>query len=492
MRCLLGIDVGTTGTKTLLFRQDGKLLGQSYCGYETKTPGVGRSEQDPNDWWNALVKTVRQVCRDPETAASVAAISLSTQGGTLVPVDENYGSVRPAFVWNDIRCKEECQVFDWELGADTIYQKTGWALEPSQNLMQIRWMKDHEPDLFDKTAYFLSVPDYMSYRLTGIAAIDPSNMGINQLGDIRSGAYDAELLAFAGIRAAQLPKIQPSGTSIGCLTAEAAAALGLSEQVVLVAGAHDQYAVALGAGACEKDDILIGTGTCWVVTRISDQPDFASGLSQSVAAAPGMWGSLCALSSGGVCLDWLRKSILSDGAGQSPSYEQINEEVACREAAKDGLFFYPFTGYARDGAFFKKGTFAGMDLSHDKYHLARAVMEGVAYQILWMLEGFHAAPKTLRLTGGATKSRLWCQMVADMSGLPVTIPETADLGCVGAAILAGVGCGIYEDARQGYARMAIPEETILPDPGRTAMYQKQEKLYRQLAGQLHPIAHLFQ
>ena len=358
--------------------------------------------------------------------------------------------------------------------------------------MQIRWMKDHEPELFEKTAYFLSVPDYIAYRMTGIMAIDPSNMGINQLGNIRAGAYDPQLLAFAGIREEQLPKIQPSGTPIGKLIPVAAAELGLSESVLLVAGAHDQYAVALGAGACQKDDILIGTGTCWVVTRISDRADFASGLSQSVAAAPGLWGSLCALSSGGVCLDWLRKNILSDGAGEGIGYEQLGREVACRAAAKDGLFFYPFTGFAADGTFFKKGTFSGMDLSHDKYHLARAVMEGVAYQILWMLECFQAQPQALRLTGGAVKSRLWCQMVADMSGLPVKIPETADLGCVGAAILAGIGSGIYGDAQQGYARMAIREETILPDPSQSTMYRRQEKLYRQLAGQLLPMTYLFQ
>ena len=491
MQCLLGIDVGTTGTKTLLLRQDGKLLGQSYCPYETRTPAVGISEQDPGDWWNAVVQTVRQVLENQKDV-SVAAMALSTQGGTMVPVGRDFQPVRPAMVWNDIRCAEEMAAFERELGAAYIYQKTGWALEPGQNLMQIRWMRDHEPALFSKTAHFLSVPDYMAYRLTGQLAIDPSNMGINQLGDIRSGDYDPKLLAFAGIKKEQLPDIQPSGTPIGKLTPEAAAALGLTTDVTVVAGAHDQYAVALGAGACKNNDILIGSGTCWVVTQISDQADFASGLSQSVAAVPGLWGSLCALSSGGVCLDWLRKNLASDGAGEPLGYEQINREVSTRSAARDGLFFYPFTGYATDGKFFKKGTFSGMDLSHDKFHLARAVMEGVVYQILWMLEGFSAKPAELRLTGGATKSRLWCQMLADMSGLPVRIPETADLACVGAAILSGVGCGIYENGAEGYACMAVTEQTLLPDLNQTAMYQQQMKIYRQLANQLLPIKELFQ
>lgn len=176
-------------------------------------------------------------------------------------------------------------------------------------------MKDNEPELFQKTAMFLSVPSYISYHMTGVAACDLSDAGIDQLADIRRGAYDEALLAYAGISAEQLPKLVRSGDRIGQLTPQAAQALGLTTDCVLVAGAHDQYAVALGAGAVRPGDILIGSGTCWVITAIGDAPDFSSGLSQSVAAVPGLWGSLRSLSSGGVCLDWLRKFVAvgSDG-----------------------------------------------------------------------------------------------------------------------------------------------------------------------------------
>lgn len=490
MQYLLGIDVGTTGTKTLLFRQDGKLMGQAYCPYATDNPGGGKSEQNPMDWWNAIVQTVRHVLEEAQTAKDVAAISLSTQGGTMVPVDSQFMPVRPAIVWNDTRCTQERQLFIQEFGEEVIYKKTGWALAPGQNLLQIRWMKENEPELFQKTAYFLSVPDYISYKLTGIPAVDPSNMGINQLGDITSCDYDPELLAFAGIDRGQLPKIQPSGTPIGKLTACAASALGLSTEVLVVSGAHDQYAVALGAGACENDDILIGTGTCWVVTRISDMPNFASGLSQSIAAIPGKWGSLRSLPSGGVCLEWWRKNIAVDSSGALIPFDQINATVSGRAAAEDGLFFYPFGGYAGTGKTLQKGTLIGLDIAHDRYNIARAIMEGVAFQILWMLEEFQAEPESLRLTGGATKSRVWCQIVADISGIPVCIPETADLACVGAAILAGVGCGLYENAKQGYNLMSIPERTLYPDPEKSSMYQKNTELYRSYAQQLWSAAKL--
>ena len=480
MRYLLGIDVGTTGTKTILFSEDGAQLGQAYCPYETASEQLGWSEQNPLDWWNAVVTTVRQVCRDPEIAQNVAGISLSTQGGTTVPVDAEYQPVRPAIVWNDHRCRKEHEEFLQEFGsADAMYQKTGWDLEYGMNALAIRWLRANEPENFQKTAWFLSVPDYISVKMTGLRKIDPSNTGINELGNVRAGGYDAEILRFAGITEAQLPEIVPSGTPIGKLTPAAAAELGLTTETVLMAGAHDQYAVALGAGACGDGDTLIGSGTCWVVTRISDKPDFDSGLCQSVAAVPHKWGSIWSLSSGGVCLEWWRKHLTNDEQGNLISYDTINQEVAARKAAEDGLFFYPFSGQTGNGTDFQRASFLGLDLSHDKYHLARAVMEGVAMQIVWILDAFPGQSGGLKLAGGASKSKLWCQMVADIAGKPVIVPHTADLACVGAAILAGVGTGIFADAADGYKRMAIPEDVIAPDPQKTAMYQEKLRQYQQ-------------
>ena len=465
---LLGIDVGTTGTKTLLFSEDGRLLGQAYRSYPTQTPAPGCSEQNPEDWWNAVAETVREVCADPEVSRNTVGISLSLQGGTLVPVDRNLQPVRPALVWSDSRCEVEAACFLKEVG-DSMYQKTGWGLGPGLNAMQIRRMKDAEPEIFAKTHQFLSVPDYISCKMTGIAAIDLSDAGINQLCDIRNGIYDPEILAFAGISETQLSKLFRSGEVIGPLTQEAAHQLGLTTDCVLCAGAHDQYAVALGAGASHAGDILIGSGTCWVVTATADEPDFASGLAQSVAAAPGMWGSLWSLSSGGVCLDWLRKNL----SGEPLSYDDLNREASLRKAAEDGLLFYPFTGRSSNNAQFSRGACVGLDLSHDRFHMARAVMEGVVFQILWAMEQFSAKPSAegLILSGGASRSPLWRQLLADISGLPVRVPQVVDLACVGAAILAGVGSGVFSDVREGYSRLAVSTETILPDSERTKLYR---------------------
>ena len=472
---LLGIDVGTTGTKALLFDTEGTLHGRSYCGYQTRTPQVGRSEQNAEDWWNAVCTTVRALCADPEVGENVIAMALSTQGGTVVPVDENASALRPAIVWNDLRCGEEAAAFVREQkDAARMYEKTGWALSDGLPAMQLRWLGAHEPEVFRRAARFATVPDYLSLKLTGIAATDPSNAGIDQLYDIRRGCCDAELLRFAGVTEAQLPKLVHSGGIIGRLTPEAAAALGLSERCVLAAGAHDQYAAALGVGAYRKGDILIGSGTCWVITALDDHPDFSSGLAQSAAAVPGMWGSLWSLSSGGICLDWLRNKL---GAGDS--YETLNAEVSRRKAAEDGLFFYPFTG-RKGGQALQRAQFTGLDLLHDRYHLARAVMEGVAFQIVWKMEDFAAkpGPDGLLLTGGAAKSGVWTQMLADIADLPVRVPEVTDASCVGAAILAGIGAGVWQDAAEGCRRLTAQARTVYPDPVQAAVYRTAQAHYR--------------
>lgn len=459
---LIGIDVGTTGTKAILFSKEGACLKSAYQGYPLSTPQVGHVEQDPADWWQAVGKTVREVSNG--YGDKVCALSLSTQGGTMVCADKKGNPLTPAFVWNDSRCDKEAEAFASQFGADAMYQKTGWALFAGMPAMQIRWVKDNLPDVFRQTALFLTVPDFLSLRMTGKAAVDYSNAGINQLIDVREGRYDKALLDFAGIDEGRLPALVPSGTAIGKLTEEAAAFLGLSTDTLLISGAHDQYAVALGAGATHPGDILIGSGTAWVVTAIEEKPDF-SGLSQSRSAINGLWGSLCSLSHGGVCLDWLRKNIV--GTQQDPlDYETLNREVAQRKAAEEGLFFFPFGGKQN------KARFEGLDLSHDRFHLARAVMEGVVFQILQMLERFPSQPGEagLLLAGGASKSPVWSKLLSDISGLPVRIPQMPDLACVGAAILAGFGAGLYSSPEEGHKRLCVPEQTIYSDPEATKTY----------------------
>ncbi len=487
---LLGIDVGTTGCKSMLFSSHGTVVAHAYCPYETGSAQRGFREQNCQDWWNAVVQTTREVCSQV-APSQVVGISLSTQGGTLAPVDERFQPIRPAIVWSDSRCTREVQEFSDMLGKDTMYQTTGWSLGANLAALQIRWLKNNEPENFQKTRWFLSVPDYIAAKMTGIPAIDGSNAGINQLMSLSSGSYDPKILDFCGITREQLPRICHSGERIGCLTPAAAFALGLTTETVVTSGAHDQYAVALGAGALDTGDILIGSGTSWVITAISDRPLLRSGLAISQAAVPGKWGALQSLSNGGVCLEWLRKNIASGQNTPALSYEQINEACAQLCAWEKGLYFFPFGGKLTDAPLGVwgngTGTFIGMDLSDNQFALARAIMEGVVFQTAWLLERFEDRSDRILLAGGASKSPVWTQILADITGRTVLIPEVADLACVGAAILAGIGSGVFANAGEGYRNLAVNVRSVAPNAARCTDCSKALENYKRIAKSLGEI-----
>lgn len=480
---LLGIDVGTTGTKTLLFSDSGEVLGHAYRSYPLHTPQPRFVEQEAEDWWRTVVETVREVC-EGAGVTRVAAISLSTQGGTVVPTDAAGNPLRRAIVWSDLRGIEQSRAFRARYGDRLLYELTGWNCSDGLPLMYIRWLQDHEPEIMARAERILTVPDYVSLRMTGKSVVDISNAGINQFCDIRTGRYDSRLLEFAGIREEMLPKIVPSGTVIGELTAEASRELGLEEGTVLVAGAHDQYAAALGGGVVHSGEVLIGSGTCWVVTGIHDAPRFESGLAQSVSAVPGKWGSIYSLESGGVCLEWLRKMFAA--GGELLPYEKLNELSAAGRGAEDGMFFFPASGKLDAEHVFERSNFVGMSLSHGCGDVVRAVMEGVVFQTRWMMESFGTQEKdaAIVLSGGAGKSPIWSQLTAEITGRPVRIPAVADLPCVGAAILAGAGCGIFADVQSGHAALGVGERLLTPSEEKTALYETLYETYKQTAAAL--------
>ena len=473
---LLGIDVGTTATKTLLIGEDGRIVASAEEGYPLITPGIGRCEQRPDDWWNAVVHTVRRVCCSPERARNVVGIALSTQGGTVLPVDAHFQPMSNAIVWSDARCAGDRPAFEEALGEDYIYRISGWRLNQGLPAMQLRRMRMDHPKLFDQAAYFLTVPDYICAKLTGQPVVDLSNAGINQLVDIRAERYDPFILEFLGVRESQLAKLMPSCSPIGTLTSEAAAALGLCKSVVVSAGCHDQYAVALGAGICKAGDAVIGTGTAWAVTALRDSADFDSKLSQSRSPVAGIWGTMVSISTGGVCLDWFRKNVAGLD-GMPLDYGVLNDLVRERnEPGAGGLLFYPYFNGAvpPNPDSVSRATLLGLDLSHDRGHVVRAIMEGVACQTVWALHSLEARQSVQRLflSGGAAKSAVWTQIIAEITGRPLHVPQVTELACVGAAIMAGVGCGLFRDCAEGVRRLVPKDRVLQPEAKQVRAYQR--------------------
>ncbi|MGI6694968.1 MAG: xylulokinase [Christensenellales bacterium] len=483
-RHLIGIDIGTTGTKSMLVREDGQIIAHAYAGYPLNAPAPGLSEQDAEAWWQAVVQTVKEVVSSTGLSDRVVALSLSTQGGTLVPVDDDGTPLHPAIVWNDKRCATQRAEFAATFGEERMYHTTGWQLQMGLNALQIAWLRNEKPEIFNRAAFFLSVADYISYKLTGVRAVDMSNAGINQLADIKKGEYDPDILAFAGIDASRLAELTASGQPIAQLSQQAAKALGLPDGVLLVAGAHDQYAACLGAGMTGPGNAMIGSGTAWVVTALSDQPDFSKGFAQSRAALKGVWGSLVSLSTGGVCLDWLLKAVIGPEARTSkPDYDSLNQNVSQRKPGTEGLMFFPYFGaasYPVPQARWRAG-FLGLDLSHDRYDMARAVMEGVACHIAWVLEHFQTDDQAVVLSGGAGKSAPWRQLLADILGRPLRIPAQPDLPCIGAAIMAGLGGGVFPSAQEAIARLTPNELIVKPDQENSQIYKAHQAQFRERA-----------
>jgi len=478
MAYVLGIDIGTTGAKTILADEEGRILASAYQGYGLLCEKEF-VEQNADDWWEAAVRTVRE-CLAKVQAGKVSALSLSSQGATLVPVDEGGQPLRRAIVWMDTRAHEQADALRKSKPEHFFHRKTGWRLSSSFNVVQIKWLRDNEPALFRKTRRFLSTIDYVNWKLTGRYSVDPTNAGITQLFDIVEKKWAAEILDAVGLEEGKLSEVVDSGRIIGNLSANAAGELGLDPDVNVISGGHDQYCAALACGAVTEGDVLLSTGTSWVALGILDRPLFTPDAQFAVGRhlIDDRWGALAYTPTGGAALEWCRGRFLND-----QDYAEINRQVEAKAPGADGVMFFPnFAGTAcPTWSSVSGGSILGLKMSHDRYHLARAVMEGVVFNINWILEtlkshGVVLGP--LKMQGGATKSSVWPGIVSDVCGLPVKIATEPDMSCVGAAILAGYGAGHFPSILEGIRRLAPPERTIEPNVERTALYQELFQKYK--------------
>lgn len=479
MTLLLGIDVGTTGTKSIVVDSDGKLISADYKAYGFVSEKAGYVEQDPEDWWRAIQTTVKN-CLKHCPVGDVTALSLSTQGATLVPVDQRGKNLKNAVVWMDSRAGEIGESLSEKYGTDYFYNKTGWQLANCFNFLQILWMKEKEPEVFDKTYKFLSVIDYINYKLTGRFVTDITNACITQLFNVIKEDWDEDILRICGIGRKQLPEIVKTGKEIGTLIPEAAVQLGLRADVKVISGAQDQYMAAVGNGVLSAGEALLSCGTSWCLTCILNKPlfDHQSFFAVARHAVEGLWAAFAYSPTGGAAFEWVRRNILPVWAdGESEGYGKIEKQVETIRPGSDGLTFLPhFAGLLfpkkRVDA---KANIMGLDLKHTRYHIARAVMEGSVFDIKMILDSLEKKGGSfgqLKALGGATKSRVWMQMAADILGVKITVPRFADVPALGAAITAGTGEGAFSGFSEGYERLNPGTDELLPDKKRQEEYIK--------------------
>ncbi|NLZ56154.1 MAG: hypothetical protein GX900_05780 [Clostridiaceae bacterium] len=482
-KCFLGIDVGTTTIKAVICDRNARVLAQANRHCPTISPDLGRHEQEARLWQLYSVEVVRSALKDLPSGYSVVALSLSTQGGTMVPLNADFQPLRNAVLWKDASCAEDLAMIESILPPGYVYQQTGWSPYRGLNLLQIMRLRRENPDLFNATRYFASVPDYMNYYLCGRFAADYSNAGINQLGDVVNKVWDNKLLQQAGVTVKQLPELVDSGTALGTLTPQAAEDLGLSTDVQVVAGGHDQNCVALGCGAILPGSTSIGSGTAWVVLAVTEDQERLSkgGFSFSRHVIDDTWTSMISLSTGGTYLEWWRNRLVA--APELPPFDLIDAQVEDSLDLADELLFVPNSRYSFTGAHNlpQGATFLGLDEKHQAYDLARAIMEGVAFQALLNLQRLNNGwPERITFTGGATKSPIWPDIVAAAADRPLILPEVKDSGAYGAALLAGIGTGYFNNLEE-LSDMLIRRGTVIePQPDRWTNTVRRFALYREI------------
>jgi xylulokinase len=472
----LGLDVGTTGVKAIVFDADGTAHGRGSANFQLRTPRPGIYLQDALDWQAGIRHAVQAACASVPSG-QIKALAVSAQGGALVPLDASLEPMAPVRSWLDRRAGAAAATFERIFGRADFYARTGWPIAPNNTAAQILDLRYSEPNVFARARYFCDTAAYVTGWLTGTPAMDTNVAGITQLTNVNTETWDRDILATVGVSPIRLPLLVRPGARLGHLSAAAAKQLGLSRSVLVAGGAHDQYCAALGGGAVGAGDLLISTGTAWVLLAVADgpHPDPKAAIGSGRHLVAGRWGHFGEVANGGVSLEWARQLLAQ---GERPlELAQVGELVKGVEAGADGLSFFPhFDGTSPfDSTGTSRGSLLGLSLGHGSAHMLRAVMEGVAMSTRLMLESYERSldrsPGMPVVVGGATRSSTWMQLLADVLGRALRVVAEPDAACVGAAILASVACGDVASVEEGTARMASSSVALHPDDGVTNAYE---------------------
>jgi xylulokinase len=489
---VLGIDTSTTATKAVLVREDGSVagIGASEYGYEVPRPLW--SEQDPELWWTATGAAVRSVLASTGVSGDdVAAVGLTGQMHGLVVLDAADRVLRPAILWNDQRTADACDEIRAAVGVERLVAVTGNDALTGFTAPKLVWVRDHEPAVWDRVAHVLLPKDYVRLRLTGEHALDKADGAGTILFDLAARDWSPEILEALRIPGAWLPPTFEGPVVTGVVSAAAAAATGLRAGTPVVAGGGDQSANAVGVGVVDPGTVALSLGTSGVVFAATDAPivEARGRVHAFCHAVPDRWHLMSVMLSAAGSFRWFRDTLapgeefgaLAASAGEVP-------------AGSDGLFFLPYLTGERSPHPdpLARGAFVGLTVTHDRRHLTRAVLEGVAYGLRDGLDLMTAAgmpaPTTIRASGGGIASPVWRQILADVLDAEIATVATTEGAAYGAAVLAGVGAGWFDLVAE--ATGAWVSTTVVASPGSDAgAYREGHARYRELYPALAPTFH---
>lgn len=494
MSIYLGIDIGTSGTKTLALNARGKIVAQATATYPCYHPKPLWSEQDPEDWWQATVKTVRAVVkRGKLKATDVRAIGLSGQMHGSVFLDKNHRVVRRALLWNDQRTAAECEEIEKRAGGrKRLIEMVANPALTGFTAPKILWLRNHEPKNFEKTVKILLPKDEIRRRLTGEFATEVSDASGMLLLDVVNRRWSKELLNKLDLNPSLLAHCYESEQVTGRLSRDSAKLLGLTTDCMVVGGAGDCAAGAVGNGIVKPGVLSTSIGTSGVVFVHAETPqvDPEGRLHTFCHAVRGKWHMMGVTLAAGGSLQWFRNAVCQTLMNEAKrrkidAYDVLTEEAAVTPPGAEGLFFLPYlagerTPHADPNA---RGAFIGLTLKHSRGHVVRAIMEGVTYSLrdcLTIIEELGVAVKQIRASGGGARSAFWRQMQADVLGKAV-VSMAADEGpALGVALLAAVGAGEFKNVAEACEATVKTRGQTKPAATTRRVYDKGFPIYQQL------------
>lgn len=482
---ILGIDIGTSACKVAVFGSGGNVLAQANQAYEVYYPKQGWAEQDADQWWQAICLAIQKVLgADGVSAADICAIGVDGQGWSAIPVDKEGAVLDRTPIWMDTRARDICTHVTEKLGAEAIFQVAGNEFLPSYTTPKMLWFKEERPEVFAKTYKFLQSNSYIVYRLTGVMSQDVSQSYGVHFFDIEKLCYDETMAEQMGLSTALVPELYPCDGIVGTVMHEAAAVTGLKEGTPVVAGGLDAACGALGAGVYQPGQTQEQGGQAGGMSICTDRPLAHRKLILGAHVVPGMWLLQGGTVGGGGALRWFRNEFCRD-----LSFDEMTEEAARVAAGADGMTFLPYLSGERSPIWNPdaKGVFYGVTFDKSRGHFIRAVLEGVAYSLEHNLQTAAetgVTVDTLNAMGGASNSYLWTQVKADVTGKRIQVPGTDTASTLGAAILAGVGCGLYSGYKEAVERTIHMTRVHEPNPANRESYrigmERYLRIYRDL------------
>jgi xylulokinase len=487
---VLGIDVGTGGTRALIVDDKGRIVGSATEEHEPfASPKIGWAEQRPEDWWRATGIAVRKALAQADLrGGQISCAGFSGQMHGAVMLDAAGEVVRPALIWCDVRTEKQCQELNDRIGAQRLIQLTCNPALPNFTLTKFLWVRENEPENWKRVRHVMLPKDYVRFRLTGERAIDVADASGTLMLDVANRKWSAEVLQAAEIDPAFLPKVYESPDVCGKISAAGAEATGLAAGTPVAAGAGDQAAGATGMGIVTPGAVSATIGTSGVVFAATDRPalDPRGRLHTFCHAIPGRWHVMGVTQAAGLSLRWFRDNFACAPSkpGVDP-YEALTAEAAKAPAGADGLLWAPYLMGERtphlDGN--ARGVLVGLTASHTRAHVVRAILEGVAFSLkdtFTVFDEMKVPVKSIRLGGGGARSPLWRQIQADVYNHEVEIVEAEEGAAYGAAILAGVGAKIWPTVDAACDAIVRVVDRIKPNPANAEIMQTNYAAYRRI------------